>query len=225
MNYKLHFKTKTSLMTWTNYFSLPAVEAVFDFALQLTGSMGNVRAELERHPLPGLATAFKPAVPGRGLLSLVELSVKTLGHRKGQEQQQPVEIPAPVPVLAEDQVQMSPQISVKSRPLLVNAHSSSMDSGFNDDEINSRSSSPGYSRQLSKTNSGCSLPYTSEQKSRAILSKWKSFTRSQTEPELKHQTLSITGRRTSLRQLLMEAVLILEEAEVKETALNNQSDE
>ncbi len=213
-------------MTWTNYFSLPAVEAVFDFALQLTGSMGNVRAELERHPLPGLATAFKPAVPGRGLHSLVELSVKTLGHRKGQEQQQPVEIPAaPVPVLAEDQVQMSPQISVKSRPLLVNAHSSSMDSGFNDDETNSRSLSPGYSRQLSKTNSNCSLPYTSEQKSRAILSKWKSFTRSQTEPELKHQSLSITGRRTSLRQLLMEAVLILEEAEVKETALNNQSDE
>jgi hypothetical protein len=100
-----------------------------------------------------------------------------------------------------------------------------MDSGFDDDEINS-SSSPGcYSRQLSKTNSNCSLPYTAEQKSRAILSKWKSFTRSQTEPELKHQTLSITGRRTSLRQLLMEAVLILEEAEVKETALNNQSDE
>lgn len=217
-------------MTLTNYFPfLPAVEAVFDFALQLTGSMGNVRAELERHPLPGLATAFKPAVPGRGLLSLVELSVKTLGHsRKGQEQQQqqPVQIPAPVPVLAEDQVQMSPQTSVnKVRPLLVNTHSSSMDSGFDDDETNSRSSSPCYSRQLSKTNSDCSLPYTSEQKSRAILSKWKSLTRSQTEPELKHQTLSITGRRTSLRQLLMEAVLILEEAEVKETALNNQSDE
>ncbi len=198
-------------------------QAVFDFALQLTGSMGNLRSELELQPLPGLATAFKPAVPGRGLLSLVELSVKTLGHRNGQHPSA-VNICAPVPAQAEEKVCTSPQTSVITRPLLVNNHSSSMDSGFDYDGTSriSQSSTLCYSRQsLYETNSGTSFSDTPEA---GTPPKWKSMTRSQTEPELQHQTLS-TGRKTSLRELLMEAVLIIEEAEIKEAAFNNQSDE
>jgi len=195
-------------------------EAAFDFALQLTGSMGNLRTELERQPLPGLATAFKPAVPGRGLLSLVELSVKTLGHRKGQ---QSVNICAPVPVLAEDQVHTSPQTSVISRPLLINNHSCSMDSGFDDSETISRSSTPCYSRQsLSETNSGSSLvTYMPEEQ--GTQTKRQSIPRSQTEPKLHHKN-SLTECQPSLREILMEAVLIIEEAEIKETTFS-QSDE
>ncbi|EFX74420.1 hypothetical protein DAPPUDRAFT_324399 [Daphnia pulex] len=213
-------------------------KAAFDFALQLTGSMGNVRAELARQPLPGLATAFKPAVPGRGLLSLVELSVKTLGHRNNGGQHPSsaaVNICAPVPVDAEEQVCTSPQqqlTSVITRPLLlVNSHSSSMDSGFDDDATSRISQSSTHlcdSRQsLYETDSGTlSSDNTTEA---GTPPKWRSFTRSQTQPELQqHQTSSATaGRKPSLRQLLMEAVLIVEEAEIKEAALinNNQSDE
>lgn len=180
--------------------------------------MGNVRAELDRQPLPGIATAFKPTgTAGRGLLALMELSIKTLGHMKEQRKLSFNES-APVAVLAEEEVQTSPQINIYSRQTLINCQSSSMDSGFGDDEIStSRRATPCHSRQLSKTNSDISVYKT--EKAKRNENKWNCMSRSQTQPELERQT-SFTERQPELRDLLMEAILIIEEAEIKGTPLN-----
>jgi hypothetical protein len=91
-----------------------------------------------------------------------------------------------------------------------------MDSGFGDDEI-SRRATPCHSRQLSKTNSDISV-YKAE-KAKRNENKWNCMSRSQTQPELERQT-SFTERQPELRDLLMEAILIIEEAEIKGTPLN-----
>ncbi|KAI9564914.1 hypothetical protein GHT06_008655 [Daphnia sinensis] len=185
-------------------------KAAFDFALQLTGSMGNVKDEVERQPLPGVATAFKPGL-GRGIFALMELSVRRLGQH-----QQPIN--QSTPSFVEDQVDYAPQTNEAIPPSLINA--SSMDSGFNDssviDSINDTSPNP--SRELSKTSSRISLPCTPEPKASVKKeSKWKLLSRSQTQPELQNRN-SIEG--PPLRNLLMEAILILNEAEERGTNLH-----
>ncbi|XP_045025614.1 potassium channel subfamily K member 2 isoform X2 [Daphnia magna] len=186
-------------------------KAVFDFALQLTGSMGNVKDEVECQPLPGIATAFKPGL-GRGIFALMELSVKRLGQH-----QQPVN--QSTPNFVGDQVDNSPQTNEAIRPTLINAKSSSMDSGFNDsdvmDSINDMSPNP--SRELSKTSSRRSLPCAPEPKANGKKeSKWKLLSRSQIQPELQNRN-SIEG--PLLGDLLMEAILIFNEAEKRGTNL------
>lgn len=174
--------------------------------------MGNVKDEVECQPLPGIATAFKPGL-GRGIFALMELSVKRLGQH-----QQPVN--QSTPNFVGDQVDNSPQTNEAIRPTLINAKSSSMDSGFNDysdvmDSINDMSPNP--SRELSKTSSCRSLPCTPEPKANGKKeSKWKLLSRSQTQPELQNRN-SIEG--PLLGDLLMEAILILNEAEKRGTNL------
>ncbi|XP_057369888.1 potassium channel subfamily K member 2-like [Daphnia carinata] len=187
-------------------------KAAFDFALQFTGSMGNVKDEVKRQPLPGIATAFKPDL-GRGIFALMELSVMRLG-----QYQQPLN--QSTPSSTEDQVDNSKQTNEAIRPSLINAKSSSMDSGFNDSDITDsiNDMNPNPSRELSKKNSRSSLPCTPETKANVKKeSKWKLLSRSQTQPELQHRN-SFEG--PPLRNLLMEAMLILNEAEERGTNLH-----
>lgn len=173
--------------------------------------MGNVKDEVERQPLPGIATAFKPGL-GRGIFAWMELSVKRLGQH-----QQPVN--QSTPNFVGDQVDNYPQTNEAIRPTLINAKSSSMDSGFNDSDVmdSTNDMSPNPSREPSKTSSRRSLPCTPEPKANGKKeSKWKLLSRSQIQPELQNRN-SIEG--PLLGDLLMEAILILNEAEKRGTYL------
>lgn len=166
--------------------------------------MANVRAEV-----PGLATALKPGL-GSGIFALMELSVTRFGQPQQPRYQS-------TPSLAEDQVNNSPQTNEAIRPSLDNAQSASMDSGFNDFDgiANTANFSPDPSRQLSKTNSRSSLSSTVETKSSTKNErKWKTLQRSETRPHLQYGNSTV---RPPLQNLLMEAILILREAEEKGT--------
>jgi hypothetical protein len=154
--------------------------------------MGQVHAELERQPIPA-TTAF---VSDGGLLASTELPIKKLSYQR-EQQKQAINESAPVHVLAEDQVETSPQTKVLPGSSLINTHScSSMDSGISDNKtaISSKSTTPCDSKQLSIINSEILLPsshpYTTEIAKR---SKWKGklLARSQIQPELQNQTLLI----------------------------------
>lgn len=176
-------------------------------------------ADVERRPLPGVATAFRPNSTGRDLFSLMELSATILGRHSSINRT----------ISAENQLNTSsaPCDNRVDRPWLANVNSSSTDSGF-DDEITqakitdvaskSREEISNHKKRISKPGSRSSTFSSSQQADVLDEEREQSFFAPMpARPEL------ISSEKTDypqLENLIMEAMLILQEAEVENTRFN-----
>ncbi len=202
----------------------------------MAGNIGHMGPNIEDKSLPGIATAFQPHGLNHGLLGTMELPI--IGGQHRQHEANPSTTTSP----EEQIIETSPQNPI--RPSLEkmrdNIHSISTDSGFDDVTVDNTAGmtphsteSPEHSNHpavLASADSDVPLPLTFEPmgKDGKNKSKWKMLARSITLPELHHRhtkTPAITPSPTKtpqLSELFLEAMLILNEAEVRGASLNTK---
>lgn len=200
----------------------------------MAGNIGHMGPTIEDKSLPGIATAFQPQGSNHGLLGMMELPIIGGQHRQHK-------VNPPTTTSPEEQIiETSPQNPI--RPSLEkmrdNIHSISTDSGFDDATVDNTAGmtphstgSPANSNQptvLPSVDSGVPLTFEPMGKDGKNKSKWKMLARSITLPELHHRhtkTPAITPSPTKnpqLSELFLEAMLILNEAEVRGASLNTK---
>lgn len=191
------------------------LQSVFDFALKMTSSVSQLEVSQQLN-LPGIATAFKQ----HGMLSLMSLMTLSpgVGARRTAAEDERI---SPVPT-GPDETRIDLQT--------FRQHNDSADSGLDDEIVWAETPrEPTYHHQpgvFCKKHSSRSLPDRVDSSScpetaNKSSSNWKKFLgRSMTRPELRKKDDSANDQ-TKLQKLLIEAMLILHEAETTGSILDD----
>lgn len=197
--------------------------------------MSHLQDDLDQHhlSLPGIATAFKSHSHYPGIHSLLTMLPGRVGHSKKTTTDQQDQPTTEREDISDSETTLEPTTEDEiSNTTIVQKRSISKDSGYCVEVFRTLDESictvPQPSQRterqstFSKTESTKSLPVgnaplaeqSTEPQDMSLNSRWKMLSRSQTRPELRKQESS------NFYKLLVEAMLILHEAENSETTLS-----
>ena len=214
-------------------------QAAFDFAFKMVGNIGHLGPDIEHQSLPGVTTAFQPNDPSHchGLLGIMELPIMLDQHKPKDDSHPPTTV-------AEDQVEASPLRPLLTRQNAIN--STSTDSGYDDAVIPDTkvTSTPiassienptasleqlNHPEALSKSDNPIPISAPSEpikDEDGKKESKWKMLSRNKNRLQLQPSTKTPNpakppnpSKNPQLSELILEAMLILNEAEARGTNL------